>query len=120
MKLNVTKYVDNKFPKTNYNKKTNISAFAASIGVSFAAAKAIYNGETTRIAFDTLEAICLVLDCTPNDILILDPQPQTVVRESAKKILSQNGIEFNGTKESEQALEEIVKELNKHLQSIKK
>lgn len=72
MKFNVTKLVDLKFPKTGYDKKTNINAFAASIGVSHAAAKAIYNGKTSRVEFDTLEAICKVLDCTPNDILTSD------------------------------------------------
>ena len=32
----------------------------------------ICNGETVNIRFDTLEKICKVLDCTPNDIIVSD------------------------------------------------
>lgn len=119
MRLNISKYVDYKFPKSNYDKKTNISAFASSIGVSFAAAKAIYKGETTKISFDTLEKICKVLECTPNDILVMEPVSDDM-REDTKNILSQNGIVFDGTKESEEELEKIIKKLNDYLQVIKK
>lgn len=35
----------------------------------------ICNGETTNIRFDTIEKICKVLECTPNDIIMSnDPQ----------------------------------------------
>lgn len=32
----------------------------------------ICNGETTNIRFDTMEKICIALECTPNDIVISD------------------------------------------------
>lgn len=32
----------------------------------------ICNGETTNIRFDTMEKICIALECTPNDIIISD------------------------------------------------
>lgn len=119
MRLNIAKYVDHKFPKSNYDRKTNISAFASSIGVSFAAAKAIYRGETTKISFDVLEKICLVLECTPNDILVMEPVSEDV-RKDTKNILSKNGITFDGTKKSEEELEQIIQKLNDYIQVIKK
>ena len=40
----------------------------------------ICNGETSTIRFDTLERICEVLNCTPNDIFISDnPQVQQLI-----------------------------------------
>lgn len=30
----------------------------------------ICNGETANIRFDTIEKICLALECTPNDIMV--------------------------------------------------
>ena len=40
----------------------------------------LYNGKTERIYFDTLERICKVLECTPNDIIISDdPQIQRLL-----------------------------------------
>lgn len=32
----------------------------------------ICNGETTNIRFDTMEKICKVLNCTPNDLIECD------------------------------------------------
>lgn len=53
-------------------KGLNRNQFAKLIQVGYPAACAIYEGETTRISFDTLEAICRVLVCTPNEILVSD------------------------------------------------
>lgn len=62
MKLEVKKYVDE-----NYK---NINQFAVALGIGYQAASKIYNGETTKIAFDTLEKMCELFNCTPNDLLI--------------------------------------------------
>lgn len=64
MKLEVKKYVDKHFK--------NVNQFAVAIGIGYQAARKIYNGETSMIAFDTLEKMCEVFDCTPNDLLIND------------------------------------------------
>lgn len=53
-------------------KKLNKNQFAKMVQIGYPAACAIYDGKTTRISFDTLEAICRVLECTPNDILVFD------------------------------------------------
>lgn len=53
-------------------KKLNRNQFAKLMQIGYPAACALYDGTTTRISFDTLEKICRVLECTPNDILISD------------------------------------------------
>lgn len=53
-------------------KYNNVTQFAKAIGISTQNARKIYDGETSRIAFDLLEKICQVLECTPNDIFSFD------------------------------------------------
>ena len=53
-------------------KKINRNQFAKLVQIGYPAACAIYDGSTTRISFDTLESICRVLNCTPNDIFFSD------------------------------------------------
>ena len=45
---------------------------AKRIGVTYPTITSIYNGESTSIKFDILEAICKELDCSLEDILIFD------------------------------------------------
>lgn len=52
--------------------------------IGYPAACALYEGTTSRISFDTLENICKVLNCTPNDILISDdPELQQMLQQSS-------------------------------------
>lgn len=53
-------------------KKLNRNQFAKLMQIGYPGACALYDGTTTRISFDTLEKICRVLECTPNDILVSD------------------------------------------------
>lgn len=70
LKLDVKKYVDEQFG--------NLNQFAKATGLNYQAAQKIYNGETTRIAFDNLESICKTLNVTPNDIFTFgDVKSQT-------------------------------------------
>ena len=64
LKLDVKKYVDEQFD--------NLNQFAKATGLNYQAAQKIYNGETTRIAFDNLESICKTLNVTPNDIFTFE------------------------------------------------
>lgn len=66
-------------------KGLNKNQFAKQIKINYPAACAIYEGETTRISFDTLESICKVLECTPNDILVSDdPQVNRLLAYAVK------------------------------------
>ena len=42
------------------------------IGVTYPTITSIYNGESTSIKFDILEAICKELDCSLDEILTFD------------------------------------------------
>ena len=53
-------------------KKLNKNQFSKLMQIGYPAACALYEGTTSRISFDTLENICKVLECTPNDILTSD------------------------------------------------
>lgn len=45
---------------------------AKRIGVTYPTITSIYNGESTSIKFDILEAICKELNCSLDEILIFD------------------------------------------------
>ena len=62
MYLNIKEKVD----KKGFNKHQ----LAQKLEIGYVAACNLYNGKTERIYFETLERICNVLDCTPNDILV--------------------------------------------------
>ncbi|MGF0102056.1 helix-turn-helix domain-containing protein [Bariatricus sp. SGI.019] len=53
-------------------KGLNKNQFAKLAQIGYPAACALYDGKTTKISFDTLESVCKVLECTPNDILSSD------------------------------------------------
>lgn len=83
MRLNIKDLVD--------AKGLNKHQFAQLIQVGYTAACNLYNGKTERIYFDTLERICKVLECTPNDIIISDdPQLQRLLAYQSKLYELQN------------------------------
>lgn len=64
MKINIKHIMDEK----------NISRYelAKRIGVTYPTITALYNGTSTSIKFEILEALCKELECTPNDIVESD------------------------------------------------
>lgn len=77
MRLNIKNLVD--------EKGLNKHQFGQLIQVGYTAACNLYNGKTERIYFDTLERICKVLECTPNDIIVSDdPQTQRLLSYYSK------------------------------------
>lgn len=62
----------------NQLKKKGMSRYelAKRIGVTYPTIDNIYKGTSTSIKFNTLEAICKELECTPNDILSFSSYPQ--------------------------------------------
>ncbi len=72
-------------------KNLNKNQFSKLMQIGYPAACALYNGTTTRISFDTLENICKVLECTPNDILTSDDP-------KLKHMLTHSSNEFQNTK----------------------
>lgn len=73
--------IQNKLAEKNLNK----NQFSKLMQIGYPAACALYDGTTTRISFETLENICKVLDCTPNDILVSDdPQLKRLLAYASK------------------------------------
>lgn len=78
MKLNLKSKVD--------EKGLNKNQFSKLIQLGYVATCNLYEGKTERIYFDTLERICKVLECTPNDIIVSDdPKMQQLLASSQKK-----------------------------------
>lgn len=64
MRLDIKDLVDKKFKNKNQ--------FAKAIGVGYPAACKLYDGNTSKISFETLERICVALECTPTDLFKSD------------------------------------------------
>lgn len=62
MKLNIKPLVD--------AKGINRNQLAKELKIGYKAACNLYEGNTERVYFDTLEQLCIVLECTPNDIIV--------------------------------------------------
>lgn len=77
----ITINIKDKLEQKNMNK----NQFAKQVQIGYPAACALYEGTTTRISFDTLERICKVLECTPNDIITTDdPQLKRLIAYQSK------------------------------------
>ena len=64
MKLNFKKYID----RSNLTQ----TKIAELTGLSFPTINSLYKGNSKSIYFDTLEKLCDILQCTPNDLLEID------------------------------------------------
>lgn len=53
-------------------KGMNRNQLSKELKIGYKAACNLYEGNIERIYFDTLENLCNVLDCTPNDILLIE------------------------------------------------
>jgi DNA-binding Xre family transcriptional regulator len=53
-------------------KKITRYELAKRIGVSYPTITAIFNGDSTSIKLEILEALCKELECTPNDLIVSD------------------------------------------------
>lgn len=65
MKVNIDNLLKHK-NKTRY-------WLAKQIGIAYPNLMKLANNETTSVKFEIIEQICSVLECTPNDLLILSP-----------------------------------------------
>lgn len=65
-------------------KKITRYELAKRIGVTYPTITSIYNGESTSIKLEILEALCRELDCTPNEIVATDNKEITYNIEKEK------------------------------------
>ena len=77
LKINIKSKVDER----GWNKHQ----FAKNAQIGYPAACALYDGTTDRIFFDTIEKVCIALECTPNDIIVSDdPQLRRLLAYQSK------------------------------------
>ena len=74
MKLNIKDRVD--------KLGTSKTKLAQQLDISYPTMLDMYNGESTSIKFETLEKLCNILQCSPNDILMYEPTKE--IRSSSK------------------------------------
>jgi DNA-binding Xre family transcriptional regulator len=65
-------------------KSTEMRRRLADAGLEISAGKmsALWTGNPTTIRLDDLDVICAVLDCTPSDLLIREPEKVAALRPS--------------------------------------
>lgn len=83
MKLNIKDRVD----KLGISK----TKLSQQLDVSYPTMLDMYNGKTTSIKLDTLEKLCQILQCKPNDILICDNPHPTVMSTPSIYVSYTNG-----------------------------
>ena len=64
MRLNIKPLVD--------AKGLNRNQLSKELKIGYQATCNLYDGNAQRIYFDTLQRLCNVLECTPNDIFVFD------------------------------------------------
>lgn len=60
--------IEIKIDKILERQNKSLYWLAQETGLSYPTIHRLVSGKTTSISFDTLEKICLALNCTPNDI----------------------------------------------------
>ena len=55
---------------------TTITAFADKAGLAYDTARDLWHNRMQRIDRDVLTRVCLALNCTPGDLLVLDKEPE--------------------------------------------
>lgn len=79
-------------------KSTEFRRMLAEHGLEISAGKmsALWTGTPTTIRLDDLDVICAVLDCTPAELLITEPDKVAAKRPSAAATGSGHGDEGQG------------------------
>mgnify|MGYP001312614936 CR=1 FL=1 len=80
-------------------RKISLTELSKAVGLSLTNLSMLKNGNVRGVRFETLEKICIVLDCQPGDLL----QYQTHTNEK-----------------SDQSREDILEAINKNLTKLKK
>ena len=74
-------------------KSTEMRRLLAEAGLEISAGKmsALWTTTPTTIRLDALEALCGVLQCTPADLLVCEPEKITARRERARAVGDDGG-----------------------------
>ncbi|MDE0805601.1 MAG: helix-turn-helix transcriptional regulator [Acidimicrobiales bacterium] len=74
-------------------KSTEMRRLLADAGLEISAGKmsALWTGPPTTIRLDDLDVICAVLDCSPDDLLIREPEAVAARRPAAREARTATG-----------------------------
>lgn len=86
MKLNIKDRVD--------KLGTSKTKLAQQLDISYPTMLDMYNGESTSIKFETLEKLCNILQCSPNDILMYEPTKEIQSSSKDNVILHLSDLHF--------------------------
>lgn len=86
--------------------KISKTKLAQQLDISYPTMLDMYNGRTTSIKLDTLEKLCQILQCQPNDILISD-EPHATVMSSPSIFISYTHENSDYSKAIRQELEKL-------------
>jgi putative transcriptional regulator len=64
-------------------RKLSVGALAELIGITPANLAVLKNGRAKAVRFNTLEALCIALDCQPGDLLRWEDDSSTASRSEA-------------------------------------
>jgi putative transcriptional regulator len=64
-------------------RKLSVGALAELIGITPANLAVLKNGRAKAVRFNTLEALCIALDCQPGDLLRWEDDSSTTSRSAA-------------------------------------
>ena len=81
-------------------RKMKVADLVRSTGINKSTLHKLYNGESVRIDFETIDKICLALDVEVGDLLVLKKNDKELadflLDEKAKKFLEGNIIDEDG------------------------
>jgi putative transcriptional regulator len=61
-------------------RKVKSKDLAEHVGITEANMSLLKQGKVKGVRFDTLEKICIYLECQPADLLVYEPEPQSGVK----------------------------------------
>jgi len=61
--------ITNKLSEIAGRKRMRITEISRLSGIPYSVVQRLYNDKVSSIDFDNLDKLCILLDCTPNEIL---------------------------------------------------
>ena len=79
-------------------RKISLTELSKAVGLSLTNLSMLKNGNVRGVRFETLEKICIVLNCQPGDLIEYQPyadEKDDKVRESIFETINKNLIKLN-------------------------
>lgn len=90
------------------------TAFLVNLGMGYPAASVFLKSKSQSVKINTIEKLCLALNCTPNDLFEWTPDKNTVVPESHSLF----ALEKSGSQSIQQLVKDIPSDKLKLIESL--